>query len=124
MPRPYLPFAEGIFPTPSGKCELYSQRLADMGLDPVPTFTPPYESAGSSPELASRFPLALISSPAHQFLNSSFVNVETLRRSAHEPELVIHPEDATQRSRAQRNARGSAQRSRGASARWPASRTP
>lgn len=98
VPRPYLPFAEGIFPTPSGKCEFYSQRLADMGLDPVPTFTPPYESAYSSPELASRYPLALISSPAHQFLNSSFVNIDTLRRSAHEPELMIHPDDAMQRS--------------------------
>jgi anaerobic selenocysteine-containing dehydrogenase len=40
----------------------------------------------------------LISSPAHQFLNSSFVNIDTLRRGAHEPELVIHPEDATQRT--------------------------
>ncbi|MDQ2766307.1 MAG: molybdopterin oxidoreductase family protein [Gemmatimonadota bacterium] len=98
VPRPYLPFATGDFPTPSGKCELYSQRLADMGLDPVPTYTPPYESADSSPELAARFPLSLISSPAHQFLNSSFVNVDALRRGAREPELMIHPEDALTRS--------------------------
>ena len=98
VPRPYLPFATGNFPTPSGKCELYSQRLADMGVDPVPTYTPPYESASSSPELAARFPLSLISSPAHQFLNSSFVNVDALRRGAREPELVIHPEDAIPRS--------------------------
>ncbi len=97
VPRPYLPFAEGSFPTPSGKCELYSQRLADMGLDPVPTFTPPYESADSSPELAARFPLSLISSPAHQFLNSTFVNVDTLRRGAREPELMMHPDDAAPR---------------------------
>src|SRR6476646_3052687 len=68
-----------------------------MGLDPVPTFTPPYESAQSSPELAARFPLSLISSPAHQFLNSSFVNVDALRRVAREPELLIHPDDAAPR---------------------------
>ena len=98
VPRPYLPFAEGSFPTPSGKCELYSQRLADMGLDPIPTFTPPYESVESSPELAARFPLSLISSPAHQFLNSSFVNVDALRRGAREPELMIHPDDAMPRA--------------------------
>ena len=98
VPRPYLPFANGNFPTPSGKCELFSQRLADMGLDPVPTYTPPYESADSSPELAARFPLALISSPAHQFLNSSFNMVDALRRSVREPELMIHPEDALSRS--------------------------
>ena len=97
VPRPYLPFADGAFPTPSGKCELYSSRLAEMGLDPVPTYTPPYESPERAPELAARFPLTLISSPAHQFLNSTFVNVAALRRAAREPELVIHPEDASPR---------------------------
>ena len=98
VPRPYLPFAEGGFPTPSGKCEFYSERLASMGLDGLATYSPPYESVTSSPELAARFPLSLISSPAHQFLNSSFVNVDALRRGAREPELMIHPDDATPRA--------------------------
>ena len=94
VPRPYLPFAQGGFLTPSGKCEFESPRLAAMGLDPVPTYIPPYESAESDPLLAQRFPLTLISSPAHQFLNTSFVNVATLRRAAKEPECVMHPDDA------------------------------
>ena len=34
VPTPYLPFANGGFPTPSGKCEFYSPRMAEMGLDP------------------------------------------------------------------------------------------
>ena len=97
LPRPFLPYAEGGFATPSGKCELYSQRLADMGLDPLPTFTAPYEYPERVPALASRYPLTLISSPAHQFLNSTFVNIPALRRGAHEPELVIHPRDAEPR---------------------------
>src|SRR5687768_7784518 len=37
VPRPYMPFADGAFLTPSGKCEFYSARLAEMGLDPLPT---------------------------------------------------------------------------------------
>ena len=94
VPRPYLPFAAGGFPTPSGKCEFVSTRLGSMGLDPVPTFIPPYESIESNPLLAARFPLQLISSPAHQFLNTTFVNVPTLRRAAREPECIMHPEDA------------------------------
>jgi anaerobic selenocysteine-containing dehydrogenase len=65
-----------------------------MGLDPVPTYIAPYESADSDAALAARFPLQLISSPAHQFLNSSFVNVPTLRRAAREPECIMHPDDA------------------------------
>jgi anaerobic selenocysteine-containing dehydrogenase len=97
LPKPYLPFAEGAFPTPSGKCEFYSQRMADMGLDPLPAFTPPYEFPEEVPALASRYPLTLVSSPAHQFLNSTFVNVDSLRRAAREPECLLHPVDAERR---------------------------
>jgi anaerobic selenocysteine-containing dehydrogenase len=96
VPRPYLPYAHGGFLTPSGKCELYSERLAELGLDPVPTYTPPRESPEEAPELAARFPLTLISSPRHQFLNSTFVNVPSLRRGA-EPECHLHVSDAEQR---------------------------
>jgi anaerobic selenocysteine-containing dehydrogenase len=97
LPRPYLPFAEGGFPTPSGLCELHSPRMEEMGLDPVPAFVPPHESPERAPELAARYPLNLISSPAHHFLNSTFVNIEPLRRAAREPELLVHPRDAEPR---------------------------
>ncbi len=97
VPLPYLPFAEGGFRTPSGKCELSSERLAKMGLDPLPTFTPPYEHPELVPELAAKYPLTLITSPAHQFLNSTFVNVDSLRRQAREPECLLHPDDAAPR---------------------------
>ena len=93
VPRPYAPYADGGFPTPSGKCELYSARLEAMGLDPLPTFLAPYEHPANVPELATRYPLTLISSPRHQFLNSTFVNVDSLRGRA-EPECLIHPDDA------------------------------
>jgi anaerobic selenocysteine-containing dehydrogenase len=97
LPVPFLPYASGGFNTPSGKCEFVSERMAAMGLDPLPTFTPPYEFPESAPELAARYPLALISSPAHQFLNSTFVNVEPLRRGARQPECLLHPADAGRR---------------------------
>jgi len=58
----------------------------------------PYESEERNPELAQRFPLALISPPAHQFLNSSFVNVASLRRAAGKPTLEIHADDARTRA--------------------------
>ncbi|MDQ8153227.1 MAG: molybdopterin oxidoreductase family protein [Gemmatimonadota bacterium] len=96
VPTPYLPYAEGGFSTPSGKCEFYSARMAEMGLDPLPAFTPPHEFPEHVPELAARFPLTLISSPRHQFLNSTFVNIASLRRDA-EPELTLHPDDAAPR---------------------------
>ncbi|MDB4915580.1 MAG: molybdopterin oxidoreductase [Gemmatimonadetes bacterium] len=97
VPTPYLPYADGEFPTPSGKCEFYSVRLAEMGLDPLPTYIPPYESVERDAELVARYPLTLISSPAHQFLNTTFVNVTSLRRQAKEPEVLLHPADAERR---------------------------
>ena len=112
VPRPYLPFAEGQFLTPSGKCEFFSERMAEMGLDPLPAFTPPYEYPEAVPELAARFPLTLISSPRHQFLNTTFVNIDALRRDA-APEVMVHPHDAAARGIANgdrlvvRNDRGS-----------------
>lgn len=94
---PEAPFAEGGFPTPSGKCEFYSSSMARDGLDPVPAYIPPYESAASNPELARKYPLAMISPPARNFLNSTFVNVQSLRATEGEPHLDIHPNDAARR---------------------------
>ena len=111
LPRPAHTFAQGGFPTPSGKCEFYSQRMADDGYDPLPTFTPPAwmkkekgkeQKTGfwekpdfSTPESA---PLVCISPPAHAFLNTSFGAVERLRQRAGAPHLLIHPEDAAARA--------------------------
>lgn len=97
LPKPYTPFAKGGFRTPSGKCEFYSQRMADMGLDPLPAFTPPHEFPENVPELAAKYPIALISSPAHHFLNSTFVNIGPLQRAVKEPEVSLHPRDAERR---------------------------
>jgi len=90
---PEAPFAEGGFPTPSGQCEFFSARLAAQGLDGLPDHLPNHERAGSDP----RHPLAMISPPARHFLNSSFVNVKSLRDIEGEPLLEIHPDDAAPR---------------------------
>ena len=85
------PFADGGFPTASGKC-----RVDVPGLG-VPDHVANYESATSTPELAKRFPLAMISPPARNFLNSSFVNVTSLRAIEGEPVLEISARDAAAR---------------------------
>ncbi|HXZ08107.1 MAG TPA: molybdopterin dinucleotide binding domain-containing protein, partial [Paraburkholderia sp.] len=91
---PDAPLANGGFRTPSGKCEFVSARLEKEGLDPLPDYLPPYESADGAPELAARYPLAMISPPSRHFLNSTFVNVESLRSTEGEPHLDMHPADA------------------------------
>jgi anaerobic selenocysteine-containing dehydrogenase len=98
LAMPDAPFAEGGFPTPSGKCEFYSKAMLADGLDPVPSYIAPYESVASNPGLAARYPLAMISPPARNFLNSTFVNVQSLRATEGEPHLDIHPTDAAARA--------------------------
>ncbi|HEX7437356.1 MAG TPA: molybdopterin-dependent oxidoreductase, partial [Caldimonas sp.] len=89
---PDAPLAEGHFPTPSGRC------LIDAPLLGVPDHVANYEAAASAPDLAARYPLAMISPPARNFLNSSFVNVKSLRDIEGEPLLEIHAADALERS--------------------------
>ena len=98
LPKDYAPFAEGKFGTPSGKCELYSSRLKSMGMDPLPCYVPPHEDPLTRPDLAARFPLQMICPPESSFLNSTFVNVLSMRRSAGEPKVQIHPDDAAHRN--------------------------
>ncbi len=88
---PDAPFAHGGFATPGGKA------LADAPGLGVPDFVPNHESQASSPQLAARYPLAMISPPARNFLNSSFVNVRSLRDIEGEPLLEMHAGDVAAR---------------------------
>ncbi len=92
LPWPDAPFAKGAFPTPSGKCEFSSPRLAAAGHDPLPDYLPNYER----PAPGGRYPLAMISPPGRNALNSSFVNVQSLHPTPG-PVLEIHPLDAAAR---------------------------
>jgi anaerobic selenocysteine-containing dehydrogenase len=94
----FAPFANGGFPTPSGKCEFHSAWLKEQGLDPLPFYNPPAESAASNPALAQKFPLAFLSPPARHFLNSTFANLKRFRDHEGEPRLEMHRDDAAARS--------------------------
>jgi anaerobic selenocysteine-containing dehydrogenase len=91
LPTPDAPFADGGFPTPSGKCEFYSEQLAAAGQDGLPDYLPNYEPGDLN------HPLAMISPPARNFLNSTFVNVQSLRDIEGEPLLEMHASDAAAR---------------------------
>jgi molybdopterin guanine dinucleotide-containing S/N-oxide reductase-like protein len=92
---PFLPFAQGNFPTPSGKAELYSEQLKAAGLDAVASFEPPEESRHG--KAAKRFPLELLSRKADNFLNSSFSNIPTVAVMEACGLLEIAPADAAAR---------------------------
>jgi len=93
FPAPFLPFANGNFPTPSGKAELYSESVKALGLDPVVQFTPPSESRHG--EQAKVFPLELLARKSDNFLNSTFANLPSMEEMEEEAGLLeMHPSDA------------------------------
>ena len=96
--HPFLPFATGPLPTPSGKVEFYSESLAAAGQDPLPAFTPPTESRWG--EAAKRYPLELLARKADNYMNSTFANLEGHRKmeSRTNQRLEIHPSDAAARN--------------------------
>jgi len=89
LPLPEAPFAEGHFLTPDGKVHVDAPGYG------VPDYVAPFEGARSP--LATKYPLAMISPPARNFLNSSFVNVGSLREAEREPLVEMHPQDAASR---------------------------
>jgi anaerobic selenocysteine-containing dehydrogenase len=96
VPEPFLPFAEGNFPTPSGKAEFYSEALKRQGLDPVLAFTPPGESRHGAN--SAGFPLELLARKADNHLNSSFANLPSVREMERSMGMIeMHASDAQAR---------------------------
>jgi anaerobic selenocysteine-containing dehydrogenase len=98
VPEPFAPYAEpGRLNTATGKIQILAPEMERLGLDTLPSFTPPAEHPSGDRALANRFPLALLSPPEHQFLNSTFVNIPALRAAAGEAKLLLHPNEAAVR---------------------------
>jgi anaerobic selenocysteine-containing dehydrogenase len=94
----WRPHANGDFPTPSGRCEFFSQTLADRGIDPLPAYEPAPESPAGDPKLARRFPLALVAAKSTlHFLNSSYSGVARHLAAEREPLLELNTQDAADR---------------------------
>jgi len=100
---PDVPFADGRFPTPSGKVELYSQQVSDLqGAAPLPEWTdvPDNGALDGQPVDARLRPdmaLNLLSGAAHHFVSSSLANQADLQRCEGTPFVEIHPADAARR---------------------------
>jgi anaerobic selenocysteine-containing dehydrogenase len=111
----FAPHANGGFPTPSGKVELLASMAAGGNFvlpvfrqgsnefqdgSPVaalPTFIPPRESKLSNGELASRYPLSMMSPKSHSFLNSEYANIRRQQKHEGEQYVLLHPDDASAR---------------------------
>jgi anaerobic selenocysteine-containing dehydrogenase len=95
--QPHPAYADGKFPTPSGKIELYADRMARDGHDPLPAHTPLTEGGDGEQLPSGSYSLLFITPPNHFFLNSTYANMPSNVRSEERPRLEIHPEDARAR---------------------------
>ncbi len=93
--RGAVPFADGQFPTPSRKLELKCDAMSSLGLDPLPSYTPPAEFRDYQPGEDKR--IVLISGAAHHFVSSSLANVLKLQHKEGTPSIEINPRDADSR---------------------------
>jgi anaerobic selenocysteine-containing dehydrogenase len=91
------PFAEGAFPSVTGKFEFASSALNRAGLGPLPAYVAPAESPTDHPDLANRFPLRLLTLKRHFSINSSYGGLPVLLRAESQPQVEIHPNDAADR---------------------------
>jgi anaerobic selenocysteine-containing dehydrogenase len=87
---------EGLFRTPTGKIEIYSDALARVGFNPLPDYTEPEQSPMRAENaFLDQYPLIL--STGHRnyyFTHSQHRNVAALREQSLEPEAEIGPETA------------------------------
>jgi len=81
------------FKTPSGRVELYSQRLADAGQDPLPA----YRSFGDESDISEKYPLVGTTRRPGCFVHTRFRDVAGLRKLQPGPLVRIHPVDAEAR---------------------------
>jgi anaerobic selenocysteine-containing dehydrogenase len=90
------PWANGNFPTPSGRLEFASEALERMGQPRLPTYVPAVE--GPRGPLADRYPLQLITAKQHlRFLNSAYSHMDTHGGAEGEPYVELDPTDAAAR---------------------------
>jgi anaerobic selenocysteine-containing dehydrogenase len=87
----------GRWPTPSSKIEIYSETLAQLGLDPLPTHLSEKEGWGDA-ERRSTYPLQVISAATHYFIGATFQHVPRLQEMSARATFEVSPQDARERS--------------------------
>jgi len=83
------------FNTASAKIEVYNETYKSWGLDPLPFYTEPPQSAVSTPDLFKKYPLVMITGARSQlFFHAEHRMIPWLREKMPDPTVEIHPDTA------------------------------
>jgi anaerobic selenocysteine-containing dehydrogenase len=86
-----IPFSDEVFPTPSGKIELYSaQAMKRWSVSPLPT----YEPLKNDKET---YPFHLMSPNTKNRIHSQFGNLRWIKQIDPGPRVQVHPQDAREK---------------------------
>lgn len=90
--KQYGTYQQKGFPTPSGKIELYSSKLLELGHPPLPACQWQEDNESIA---AEKYPLLLITGVRHlEYTHSQFRDVPSLRKKVSEPMAEVHPTTA------------------------------
>ena len=98
QPLEYQKYMKVGFATPSGKVELYSQRLQDHGYDPLPVYRNFADTGAGSPEMMDPYPMVGTTRKPGMYVHTRYRNLPMLRRMQPNPLIRIHPDDAQARN--------------------------
>ncbi|TFG22606.1 MAG: hypothetical protein EU529_09995 [Promethearchaeota archaeon] len=93
----YKKYKKKGFKTPSGKVELYSERMERLGYDPLPTYHECGDSAVSLPHLSERYPLYLTTRRVQNYYLTRGAGYPWVKKENQYPELLINPNTAHER---------------------------
>ena len=86
---------ERTFSTPTRKIELYSEEMAHLGFDPLPTYLEPHRSPLSTPELLEKYPLILSTGNRNlYYTHGQFRGIKALKEKNPEPHAELGPKTA------------------------------
>ena len=83
-PQRYMKYMTEGFRTPSGKVEIYSETLKEMGISPLPRIKPQITST-------EEYPLALTTGKDYYSYHSSWRQLPSLREKSSEPFVELNP---------------------------------
>jgi anaerobic selenocysteine-containing dehydrogenase len=93
-----IAFSDMLFPTPSGKIELYSPEAEKRwNVSAVADYKEPLESTSAAGKRDIPFPLYFMTPNTKNRIHSQFNNLDSIRQFSEKPCLQMHPLDARSR---------------------------
>lgn len=94
-PVEYIKYEKSGFQTPTGKVEIYSKALAELGYEPIPFYGRTIAELERKYAVGTDFPFILTSLKSNSYFHSAYRNVPSLRKMMPNPVVRINSHTAS-----------------------------